>query len=160
MNCFLRRVVPRTRGAAYRFGLARRVDGIILNDFESGEIGPDLFCAACHMGLEGTSRSTTTAPKRASIFDVGSLCRRCPCSRDRPTEKRDGIPDRQRSGTIIERDGQPKLLIPRPARAQSWRAAISSCSSMFGAAKKARMSLTNAWATRGGNSILLGMALR
>jgi hypothetical protein len=53
MNCFLRRVVPRTRGAAYRFGLARRVDGIILNDFESGEISPDFFCAACHMGLEG-----------------------------------------------------------------------------------------------------------
>ena len=33
--------------------LARRVDGIILNDFERGEIGPDLFRAACNMGLEG-----------------------------------------------------------------------------------------------------------
>ncbi len=33
--------------------LARRVDGIILNPFEQGEIGPDLFRAACNMGLEG-----------------------------------------------------------------------------------------------------------
>jgi bifunctional non-homologous end joining protein LigD len=32
--------------------LARRVDGIIINDFERGEIGPDLFRHAC-MGLEG-----------------------------------------------------------------------------------------------------------
>jgi bifunctional non-homologous end joining protein LigD len=33
--------------------LARRVDGIFLSDFEQGEIGPDLFRAACDMGLEG-----------------------------------------------------------------------------------------------------------
>lgn len=33
--------------------LARRVDGIFLSDFEQGEIGPDLFRAACNMGLEG-----------------------------------------------------------------------------------------------------------
>src|SRR5881227_140595 len=33
--------------------LQRRVDGIILNDCEQGEIGPDLFRAACKMGLEG-----------------------------------------------------------------------------------------------------------
>ena len=33
--------------------LARRVDGIFLSDFEQGEIGPDLFRAACGMGLEG-----------------------------------------------------------------------------------------------------------
>ena len=30
-----------------------RFDGIILNDFEQGEIGPDLFRHACLMGLEG-----------------------------------------------------------------------------------------------------------
>lgn len=33
--------------------LARRVDGIILADFEQGGIGPDLFRHACLMGLEG-----------------------------------------------------------------------------------------------------------
>jgi bifunctional non-homologous end joining protein LigD len=33
--------------------LARRVDGILLSDFEQGEIGPDLFRHACLMGLEG-----------------------------------------------------------------------------------------------------------
>jgi ATP-dependent DNA ligase len=33
--------------------LVRRVDGIFLSDFEQGEIGPDLFRAACDMGLEG-----------------------------------------------------------------------------------------------------------
>lgn len=33
--------------------LARRIDGIMLNDYEQGEIGPDLFRHACLMGLEG-----------------------------------------------------------------------------------------------------------
>jgi bifunctional non-homologous end joining protein LigD len=33
--------------------LARRPDGIFVSDFEQGEIGPDLFRAACRMGLEG-----------------------------------------------------------------------------------------------------------
>jgi len=33
--------------------LARRVDGIMLNDFEEGEIGPDLFRHACLIVLEG-----------------------------------------------------------------------------------------------------------
>jgi ATP-dependent DNA ligase len=33
--------------------LARRPDGIFVEPFEQGEIGPDLFRAACHMGLEG-----------------------------------------------------------------------------------------------------------
>jgi bifunctional non-homologous end joining protein LigD len=33
--------------------LARRPDGIFVAPFESGEIGPDLFRAACRMGLEG-----------------------------------------------------------------------------------------------------------
>ena len=33
--------------------LARRPDGIFFSDFEQGEIGPDLFRAACRMGLEG-----------------------------------------------------------------------------------------------------------
>jgi len=33
--------------------LARRPDGIFVAPFERGEIGPDLFDAACRMGLEG-----------------------------------------------------------------------------------------------------------
>lgn len=33
--------------------LARRVDGILLNDCEQGEIGPELFRHACLIGLEG-----------------------------------------------------------------------------------------------------------
>lgn len=33
--------------------LARRSDGIFIAPFELGEIGPDLFRAACGMGLEG-----------------------------------------------------------------------------------------------------------
>ena len=33
--------------------LARRPDGVFVAPFEQGEIGPDLFRAACDMGLEG-----------------------------------------------------------------------------------------------------------
>jgi bifunctional non-homologous end joining protein LigD len=33
--------------------IARRPEGIFVNPFERGEIGPDLFRAACQMGLEG-----------------------------------------------------------------------------------------------------------
>ena len=33
--------------------LARRSEGIFVAPFEQGEIGPDLFRAACRMGLEG-----------------------------------------------------------------------------------------------------------
>ena len=33
--------------------LARRLEGIFVNPFESAEIGPELFRAACRMGLEG-----------------------------------------------------------------------------------------------------------
>jgi bifunctional non-homologous end joining protein LigD len=33
--------------------LTRRPDGMFVAPFERGEIGPDLFEAACRMGLEG-----------------------------------------------------------------------------------------------------------
>jgi bifunctional non-homologous end joining protein LigD len=33
--------------------LARHPDGIFVAPFEQGDIGPDLFRAACNMGLEG-----------------------------------------------------------------------------------------------------------
>jgi ATP-dependent DNA ligase len=42
--------------------LARRPDGIFISPFEQGEIGPDLFRAACNMGLEGlVSKRSKTA---------------------------------------------------------------------------------------------------
>ena len=49
--------------------LARRVDGIHLAPFEQGEIGPDLFAAVCHMGLEGLVSKHRHRPYRAGRFD-------------------------------------------------------------------------------------------
>jgi len=46
--------------------LRRRVDGIILNDFEQGEIGPNPFRAACGMGLEGI-----VSKRRDSTYRAG-----------------------------------------------------------------------------------------
>jgi bifunctional non-homologous end joining protein LigD len=44
--------------------LARRRDGIFLSDFEQGEIGPDLFRAACNMGLDGLVSKRQDRPYR------------------------------------------------------------------------------------------------
>src|SRR5215203_6708922 len=54
-----------TRGRTISKMLRRRVDGIILNDFEQGEIGPDLFRHACQMGLEGIVSKHKDQPYRA-----------------------------------------------------------------------------------------------
>jgi bifunctional non-homologous end joining protein LigD len=45
--------------------LARRTDGIFVAPFEAGEIGPDLFWAACNMGLEGLVSKRRDRPYRA-----------------------------------------------------------------------------------------------
>jgi ATP-dependent DNA ligase len=45
--------------------LARRPDGIFINPFERGEIGPDLFRAACRMGLEGLVSKRRDRPYQA-----------------------------------------------------------------------------------------------
>jgi bifunctional non-homologous end joining protein LigD len=45
--------------------LARRSEGIFLAPFETGEIGPDLFRAACNMGLEGLVSKRRDRPYRA-----------------------------------------------------------------------------------------------
>jgi ATP-dependent DNA ligase len=45
--------------------LARRPDGIFVAPFEQGEIGPDLFRAACDMGLEGVVSKRADRPYRA-----------------------------------------------------------------------------------------------
>ena len=45
--------------------LARRPDGVFAAPFEQGEIGPDLFTAACDMGLEGMVSKRADRPYRA-----------------------------------------------------------------------------------------------
>ncbi len=45
--------------------LARRLDGIFVAPFEQGEIGPDLFRAACDIGLEGLVSKRADRPYRA-----------------------------------------------------------------------------------------------
>ena len=45
--------------------LARRADGMFVAPFEQGEIGPDLFWAACNMGLEGLVSKRRDGPYRA-----------------------------------------------------------------------------------------------
>jgi ATP-dependent DNA ligase len=44
--------------------LAQRPDGIFVAPFEAGEIGPDLFRAACDMGLEGLVSKCRDRPYR------------------------------------------------------------------------------------------------
>jgi hypothetical protein len=44
--------------------LSRRPDSIFLSDFESGEIGPDLFRKACEFGLEGLVSKRADRPYR------------------------------------------------------------------------------------------------
>ena len=59
------------KGAALSLGtnlahlLARRPDGIFVAPFEQGEIGPDLFRAACNMGVEGLVSKRVDYPYRA-----------------------------------------------------------------------------------------------
>ncbi len=45
--------------------LARRPDGIFVAPFEAGEIGPELFRAACRMGLEGLVSKRRDRPYQA-----------------------------------------------------------------------------------------------
>jgi hypothetical protein len=42
-----------------------RPEGIFVSDFEQGEIGPDLFRAACNFGLEGLVSKRRDRPYRA-----------------------------------------------------------------------------------------------
>ena len=52
--------------------LARRPEGIFVNPFERGEIGPDLFCAACKMGLEGFVSKRRERPYQRASRSTGS----------------------------------------------------------------------------------------
>ena len=51
--------------------LARRVDGILLSDFEQREIGPDLFRHACRMGWRDWSANTARAVTEAAGLVAG-----------------------------------------------------------------------------------------
>lgn len=55
--------------------LARHADAIHLAPFERGEIGPDLFKAACNMMLEGWSQSDGTAAIVPALPATGSRSR-------------------------------------------------------------------------------------
>jgi bifunctional non-homologous end joining protein LigD len=60
--------------------LARRPDGIFVSDFEQGEIGRDLFGAACNMGLEGMvskRRDSTYRPGRSPNWIKAATARAC-----------------------------------------------------------------------------------
>ena len=46
--------------------LRGRPDGIFVAPFQQGDIGPDLFRAACNMGLEGALSKRADRPYRAS----------------------------------------------------------------------------------------------
>jgi hypothetical protein len=59
--------------------LARRPDGIFISPFEQGEIGQDLFRAACNIGLEPSDRGWDMLAIRASGDKNDKFCRQCRC---------------------------------------------------------------------------------
>jgi bifunctional non-homologous end joining protein LigD len=61
----LRKIPLSMRKASLDRLLARRPEGIFVNPFERGEIGPDLFWAACQMGLEGLVSKRRDRPYQA-----------------------------------------------------------------------------------------------
>ena len=52
--------------------LARRPEDNFVNPFERGEMGPDLFRAACRMGLEELVSKRRDHPCRAGDPSIGS----------------------------------------------------------------------------------------
>jgi len=54
--------------------LARRPEGIFVNPFERGEIGPDLFAAACRMGLEGLVSKRRHEPDDGRFRLIATYC--------------------------------------------------------------------------------------
>ena len=61
----LRKLPLSMRKANLELLLALRPEGIFINPFERGEIGPDLFEAACKMGLEGLVPKRRDRPYQA-----------------------------------------------------------------------------------------------
>jgi bifunctional non-homologous end joining protein LigD len=58
------RHLPFSLRKAHLSRLLARLDGIFISSFEQGEIGPDLFRAACNMGLEGLVSKRRDRPYR------------------------------------------------------------------------------------------------
>jgi ATP-dependent DNA ligase len=61
----LRKLPLHLRKASLERLLARRPEGLFVNPFERGEIGPDLFRAACNLGLEGLVSKRRDRPYQA-----------------------------------------------------------------------------------------------
>ena len=61
----LRKLPLHLRKASLERLFARRPEGVFVNPFERGEIGPDLFRAACDMGLEGLVSKRRDRPYQA-----------------------------------------------------------------------------------------------
>jgi bifunctional non-homologous end joining protein LigD len=61
----LRKLPLHLRKTSLQRLLARRPEGIFVNPFERGEIGPELFRAACRMGLEGLVSKHRERPYQA-----------------------------------------------------------------------------------------------
>ncbi|WP_454629489.1 ATP-dependent DNA ligase [Bradyrhizobium cenepequi] len=65
----IRKLPLSMRKASLQRLLTRRVDSIHAAPFEEGEIGPELFRAACDMGLEGLVSKHKERPYRAGRCD-------------------------------------------------------------------------------------------
>ena len=87
----LRRLPLSMRKANLERLLARRPEGIFINPFERGEIGPDLFAAACRMGLEGLVSKRRDRPNQVGrskhwpgdrVSRDDHSARKCPRSAD------------------------------------------------------------------------------
>jgi ATP-dependent DNA ligase len=61
----LRKLPLHLRKASLERLLARRPEGVFVNPFERGEVGPDLFRAACNMDLEGLVSKRRDRPYQA-----------------------------------------------------------------------------------------------
>src|SRR4051794_3600849 len=61
----VRKLPLSTRKTSLARLLARRPEGIFVAPFEAGEIGPELFLAACNFGLEGLVSKRRDRPYRA-----------------------------------------------------------------------------------------------
>jgi ATP-dependent DNA ligase len=68
----LRMLPLSTRKANLERLLAHRPEGVFINPFERGELGPDLFRAACNMGLRDWCRNAATGLIRRAGPSIGS----------------------------------------------------------------------------------------
>jgi len=88
--------------------LARRPDGIFVASFEQGEIGPELFRAACRMGLEGLVSKRPVARWAKSDSRVAPGAPRAYPRADSPVKRK----PRDRSRAPIQHLTKPSLATP------------------------------------------------